>query len=392
MKNIVIIGSTGSIGTSAIEVVKEFPDKFRIIGLSAKTQIEKLRVQGETFRVPFLAVETEESAAWLRSQLSYPAEILVGDEGLTRLAQLEEADVVLIGIAGIKGLIPAYYALRAGKRVALANKESIVSAGELLKEIAREHGGEIIPVDSEHSALFQLLRCEEKKYVKRLILTASGGPFLTWDPKDFDKITPDLALKHPTWQMGPRITIDSATLINKGLEIIEAKILFDFPLEAIEVVIHPQSVVHSLVELKDGTILAHLSLPDMRLPISYALNYPERNILSFSTLDLTAIGSLNFQKVDWEKFPGLRLAYDVARLGPPYPLIFEASDEALVEAFLERKISFREISYYIEKTLNEFKFFTKPEKDLNSYLTLHQEVKTFTKQLIERKKLCGFTS
>lgn len=386
MKNVVILGSTGSIGTSAIEVLKEFPHRFRILGLSAKTNLEKLKLQAETFKVPYLAVEKEDVAKDLQSGLSYPAKVYVGDRGLTELAQLEEADIVLISISGIRGLIPAYYALKSGKRVALANKECLVAAGDLLKNLMREYGGEILPVDSEHSALFQLLKCDERKFVKRIILTASGGPFLNWDVKDYDRITPEMALKHPTWQMGPRITIDSATLMNKGLEVIEAQQLFDFPLEAIEVIVHPQSIIHSLVELKDGSMLAHLSQPDMRLAISYALNYPERSTLNVKPLDLAELGSLTFQKVDHERFPCLSLAYEAARKGHPYPLILEASDEALVEAFLRRVVSFRDIPYFIEKIINEFKFTTKPEKDPESYLDFHRQVRDYTLNLIERKK------
>ncbi|MCS7150644.1 MAG: 1-deoxy-D-xylulose-5-phosphate reductoisomerase [Caldimicrobium sp.] len=386
MKNVVILGSTGSIGTSAIEVIKEFPHRFRILGLSAKTNLEKLKLQAETFKVPYLAIEKEEVAKALQSSLSYPAEVYVGDRGLAELAQLDEADIVLISVSGIKGLIPAYYALKSGKRVALANKECLVAAGDLLKNLIREHGGDILPVDSEHSALFQLLKCDERKFVKRIILTASGGPFLNWDIKNYDRITPEMALKHPTWQMGPRITIDSATLMNKGLEVIEAQQLFDFPLEAIEVIVHPQSIIHSLVELKDGSMLAHLSQPDMRLAISYALNYPERSTVNVKPLDLTELASLTFHKVDHERFPSITLAYEAARKGHPYPLILEASDEALVEAFLKGIISFREIPYFIEKIINEFKFTTKPEKDPENYLDFHRQVKDYTLNLIERKR------
>lgn len=386
MINIVILGSTGSIGSSALSLIKAYSDKFRILGLTAKSNLQKLKEYAEYFKVPFLVVEREDSAFWLKTNLNYKCEILVGDHGLKEIAQLPEAQVVLIGISGLKALIPAYYALRKGKRVALANKECLVSAGSLLKKIAQVNGGEIIPVDSEHSALFQLLGCDRKAFIKKLILTASGGPFLHWDVKDFDKITPELALKHPTWQMGAKITIDSATLMNKGFEVIEAKELFDFPTSRISVLIHPQSLIHGLIEMVDGSLIAHLSKPDMRIPIAYAISYPERWTLPLEPLDISSVKELTFQEVDWEKFPALKIAYEVAEKGPPYPLILEAADEVAVSAFLEKKITFNEIPLFLEKTLNEFKFSLIPTDNLEDYLTLYTEVLNFTEALINKRK------
>jgi 1-deoxy-D-xylulose-5-phosphate reductoisomerase len=388
MKGLVIFGSTGSIGTSALSLLSEFKERFRILGLSGRSNLERLRKQAETFKVPYLVVEDSSSADWLRSHLSYKAEILVGDEGLRELAACSEAEVFLIAISGLKALIPAYYALKNGKRVALANKESIISAGALLKETAKTYGGEIIPVDSEHSALFQLLSCEEKRFVRTLILTASGGPFLNWSLKDFHRITPELALKHPTWQMGPKITIDSATLMNKGFEVLEAVELFGFSASAIKVIIHPQSIIHSLIELSDGSLLAHLSQPDMKIPIAYALSYPERWELPFSRLSLAELKELTFREVDFQRFPCLKLAFEAAEKGFPYPLVLEAADEVLVSAFLEKRISFLEIPRLLEKTLNEFKFTLRQARVLEDYLNLHQEVRAFTEELIEREGLC----
>ncbi len=384
MHNLVILGATGSIGTSTLSLLELSPFPYKIFALSARSNLTKLKEQAERYKVPYLIVEREESAHWLRKNLSYKAEILIGDEGLKEIAEHPQAEVFVVGISGLKALIPTYYALLNGKRVALANKECLIAAGSLLKEIAQLQGGEIIPVDSEHSALFQLLRCERRDYIKKLILTASGGPFFHWDIKDFDKITPELALKHPTWHMGSKITIDSATLMNKGFEVIEAKELFDFPPSAIEVLIHPQSIIHGLIEMSDGSLIAHLSKPDMRIPIAYALSYPQRWELSFTSLDLTQLKGLTFYEVDYKKYPALKLAYEVAEKGAPYPLILEAADEIVVYAFLERKISFLQIPQLLEKTLNEFKFSIVPKGNLEDYLELYQEVVIFTKKLIDQ--------
>ncbi|MGB9762021.1 MAG: 1-deoxy-D-xylulose-5-phosphate reductoisomerase [Caldimicrobium thiodismutans] len=386
MQNLVIFGSTGSIGRSAIEVVSQFPEKFRIIGLSAKKNVTLLKEQAEAFKVPYLILEDKEQAEKLKQSLSYEAYVLSGDEGLKWLSELEEADLFLVGISGLKALIPTYYALKKGKRVALANKECIIAAGSLLKEVAKAFKGEIIPVDSEHSALFQLLKCEKKSYIKKLIITASGGPFFKWDLKDFDKVTPELALKHPTWQMGAKITIDSATLMNKGFEVLEAVELFDFPPQRIEVLVHPQSIVHSLIEMVDGSLFAHLSRPDMKIAIAYALSYPERWPLPYSPLNLKEVRELTFYEVDFEKFPCLRLAYEVASQGAPYPLILEAADEVVVEAFLKKRITFKEIPYFLEKILNEFRFTFKPEESLEDYLYLYQQVISFSEEILEREK------
>lgn len=385
MKRIIIFGSTGSIGSSALSIVDQFPDKYQIIGLTARSQLEKLKVQAETFRVPYLVVESEEGRKWLQANLNYKPEIFVGDEGLRVLSQLDEVEVLIVGITGIKGLIPAYYGLLAGKRVALANKESLVCAGNLVNQALLSGGGELIPVDSEHSSLFQLFCCEKRSYIRKIILTASGGPFWQWPLEAFEKITPEMALRHPTWKMGPRITIDSATLMNKGFEVIEANQLFGFSAETIEVLIHPQSVVHSLIETVDGSLFAHLSLADMRLPIAYALSYPERLNLPLKTLNLAEISGLSFHPVDISKFPCLKLAYEALKAGFPYPLILESADEVLVEAFLERKIKFTEIPLLLEKTLNEFKFTKAWKETVEEILTLHSEVKAFTEGMIHKR-------
>lgn len=386
MKNLAIFGATGSIGRTTIEIVKEFPEDFKIIALSAKSKIKELKNIAEQFKVPYLVVENENDAKFLKKILNYPSDVLWGDEGLKEIANLNLIDIAIIGISGIKGLIPTYYSLMSGKRVAIANKESIISAGNFLKNIIYHTGAQLIPVDSEHSAFFQLLKNEKKENVEKLILTASGGPFYKTPLKNFEKITPEMAISHPTWKMGKKISVDSATLMNKGFEVLEAMILFEISLENIEVVIHPQSLVHAIVKLKDGCYLIHLSQPDMKIPISYALNYPERKKLSIKFLEIQELNNLIFEKPDFKKFPCLKLAYEVGKKGPPYPLILEAADEVVVEAFLNRQIPFTKIFYFLEKTINEFKIPSINLEEIDEILKLHQEVCRFTKNLIEESK------
>ncbi len=385
MKKLVIFGATGSVGMATLEVVQNYPEKFKLIGLSAKSNIQLLKNLANKFKVPYLVVESAELAEKLKKGLDYSAEILWGDEGLKELSSLSEVDLLLVGISGIKGLIPVYYGLKNGKLVALANKESLVCAGELLKKIARQTGAQIIPVDSEHSSLFQLLQKETVSNIEKIFLTASGGPFYKKPLEEFAEITPELAIKHPTWKMGVKISVDSATLMNKGFEVIEAQVLFDLPTEKIEILIHPQSVVHALVKLKDGSYIAHLSYPDMKIPIAYALNQGERLKLPVKELKLEEIGTLTFEKPDFKKFPCLRLAYEAAREGNFAPLILEAADEVVVSAFLEKKITFDKISYFLEKTLKEFKINFQVKEELEDILILHQEVCKFTKNLIEQR-------
>ncbi|HAA83764.1 MULTISPECIES: 1-deoxy-D-xylulose-5-phosphate reductoisomerase [Thermodesulfobacterium] len=390
MKNLVILGVTGSIGNSTLKVVQAYPERFRILGASCRSKIEALTKIASSFKIPYLVVEDFSSAEKLKKSLDYKAEVLVGEEGLKTLVQLDEAHIIVIGISGIKALLPTYYALKAGKRVAIANKESLIVAGEILKEVAKEAKAELLPVDSEHSSIFQLLQKEKKEQVKRIILTASGGPFYRLPLEEFVKITPEMAVKHPNWKMGAKISVDSATLMNKGFEVLEAKVLFDFPLEKIEVLIHPQSLVHGLVELIDGSILMHLSFPDMQLPISYALNYPERIELQVPKVQLEKIGSLVFEAPDLEKFPCLKLAYEAGQKGGVYPLILEAADEVVVEAFLQKRITFDKIPYFLAKTLDGFKIPERPSggEDLSFLLTLHKEVCLYTEKLIKGNKTC----
>ncbi len=384
MKNVVIFGATGSIGKSTIEYIKNNFDRFKIVGLTAKSKIKELQKLSETFKVPYIVVEKKEDAKDLKTSLSYQAQILWGDDGLKELASLEQIDIAVIGISGIKALIPTYYALKTGKRVAIANKECIISVGSFLKEVAKKSGAELLPVDSEHSAFFQLLQKEKKEYIEKLILTASGGPFYKTPLREFPKITPEEAISHPTWKMGKKISVDSATLMNKGFEVLEAMILFDFPLEKIEVVIHPQSLVHGIIKLLDGCYLMHVSPPDMKIPIAYALNYPERAEMQIKNIDLIQMKKLIFKKPSLKKFPCLKLAYKAGKLGGAYPLVLEAADEVVVSAFLDRKISFDKIPYFLEKTLNEFKIPSINFKNIYETLELHQRVCEFTENLIKK--------
>jgi len=386
MKGLAIFGATGSIGKSTIDYVSKNLDKFKIVGLTAKSRINELKELCEKFRVPYVVVEKKEDAKYLKDSLSYEAKVLWGDEGLRELASLDLIDIAVIGISGIKALIPTYYALKTGKRVAIANKECIISAGNLLKETAKTNKAELIPVDSEHSAFFQLLQKEKKAHIEKLILTASGGPFYKTPKKDFPKVTPEMAISHPTWKMGKKISVDSATLMNKGFEVLEAMVLFDFPLDKIEVIIHPQSLVHAIVRLVDGSYLMHLSPADMKIAIAYALNYPERRELNLESFDLAKVKKLIFEKPNFRKFPCLKLAYEAGKLGDPYPLILEAADEVVVSAFLNREISFDKIPYFLEKTLNEFKIPLINLKDIYEVLKFHQEVCNFTENLIKGEK------
>lgn len=352
MKRIVLLGSTGSIGDNTLDIVNRFPDQFSIAGLVARQSDEKLEEQIRLFRPKFVALADPDAAKRLRTRVDDPAiQILDGPNGVTEVATHPESDLVISAIVGGAGLVPTLAAIRAGRRVALANKEPMVMAGQLMQEEARRRGIPIFPVDSEHSAIFQSLVGHRREDVRRIILTASGGPF--WEcSKDFmDKATPELALKHPNWKMGAKITIDSATLMNKGLEVIEARWLFDCPPDQLEILIHRESIIHSLVEYRDGSVMAQLGLPDMRTPISYAMNYPHRVPLDSTGLDLWKFGQLTFAQPDPVRFPCLRLAYEALERGGTCPAILNAANEVAVEAFLNHDLPFGDIANVIEHTL-----------------------------------------
>lgn len=358
MKGLCILGSTGSIGRSCLRVVRDLPGAFRVASLSAGSNIELLAQQVAEFRPAHVAVKTAEEAGPLRDALRAlgyrePLAIAFGREGRVEAATLPEVDIVVSASHGVTGLMATYEAVRAGKRVGLANKESLVVAGELITRTARASGAEVLPIDSEHCAIHQCLRCGETQEVERLILTGSGGPFLSTPAGEFGSITPAQALNHPVWKMGGRITVDSATLMNKGLEIIEAHWLFGLPPERIEVLIHPESVIHSMVEFSDGCVLAQLAVADMRIPIQYALTYPSRAATPSDGLKLNLLtaGTLHFRAPDLERFPSLALGREAIRQGGCAPCALNAADETAVEAFLDGRIPFPAIPRIVENVM-----------------------------------------
>lgn len=353
MKRLAILGSTGSIGRNVLRVVEQFPDEFSVVALTAGRNTDLLGEQLKRFS-PQVAVVLDDVLARQLRKVLVPGdhvEILHGADGYEAAATLRSADLVVSAMVGSAGLLPTLAAIEHGKTVALANKESLVMAGEVLTQTAREKGVAIIPIDSEHSAIFQCLAGHRREDLKQILLTASGGPFLDKPTDDLDDITPEVALRHPTWDMGPKVTIDSATLMNKGLEVIEARWLFDVPLERIQVVIHPESIIHSMVVYRDGSVMAQLALPDMRIPIAYALSYPERLDLGLSSPDLFKLGVLTFREPDLEKFACLALAIQACRLGKTYPAVLSAANEVAVRAFLDRRIGFGHIAETIKETL-----------------------------------------
>jgi 1-deoxy-D-xylulose-5-phosphate reductoisomerase len=360
VKNVVLLGSTGSIGTSTVKVAEDLPDRIRLLGLAAGNNVELLLEQTRRHRPEAVSVADPVKAASLRDALGTAPEVHSGADGLMKLATLPGADIVLIAIVGTAGLQPALAAIRAGKDIAVASKEILVMAGEIVMREAREHGVRILPVDSEHSAIFQCLEEKPSRLVRRLWLTASGGPFRQTPKEEFAAITVERALKHPSWVMGRKITIDSATLFNKGLEMIEARWLFDIEMARVGVVVHPQSVVHSMVEFVDGSMLAQLSTPDMCLPIQYALTYPDRAASERVQTNLARLGSLTFEEPDPGKFPALALARRAGEAGGTLPAVLNAANEIAVEAFLNRQLTFPQITATVARTMDRHQVVTHP--------------------------------
>ena len=356
MRKVAVLGSTGSIGTQALNVIRANPEKFKLVALAARSNVELACKQALEFKTKVLALYDPDSAKKARDILAgSDIKIFEGDEGLLAAVQ-NDADVVLVSLSGTKGLLPTLSAIDDKKTIAIATKEILVAAGRIVMSRVEKTGARLVPVDSEHSAIFQLLAGRSKSEVAGLTLTASGGPFLNRPKERFDSITVEEALKHPSWTMGVKITIDSATLVNKGLEVIEAHRLFGFKPDEIEVVIHPQSIVHGLVRFVDGSAIAHLSNPDMRVPIAYAMMWPERLGGAIKPLDFSKLGSLKFQGVDHEKFPALALAYDALRLGDGACCALSAADEVAVEAFVAHRIKFVDIYRVISEVMRNCRF------------------------------------
>lgn len=377
MKKISILGSTGSIGTQTLEIVRN-NDDIEVVALSAGSNIVLLEKQIREFMPKLVCVYNEQKAAQLKTAVSdIEVKIVSGMEGLIEAAVIREADIVLTAVVGMIGIRPTIEAIRAHKDIALANKETLVTAGHIIMPLAGECGVKIIPVDSEHSAIFQSLQGNQKSQVSKLILTASGGPFRNYSMEELQHVTVADALKHPNWSMGKKITIDSSTMVNKGLEVMEARWLFDVDYDDIEVVIQPQSLIHSMVEYVDGGIMAQLGTPDMKLPIQYALYYPNRKWLGGKRVNFAEIGSITFFKPDKEKFRGFALAYEAGRKGGTMPTIYNASNELAVSIFLEGKIQYLQIVELIEKAMNTHKIIENPtlEQILEAEKEAHESVR-----------------
>lgn len=379
MKNIAILGSTGSIGTQTLDIVRANED-LKVVAIAAGSNVKKLEEQVREFRPEIVCVYNENAASDLKVAVADTnVKVVSGMEGLIETAIYETAQIVVTAFVGMIGIRPTLEAIRAGKDIALANKETLVTAGHLVMKAAKDYGVKILPVDSEHSAIFQSLNGENKKEIDKILLTASGGPFRGWSREQMKNVRVEDALKHPNWTMGQKITIDSATMVNKGLEVIEAKWLFDVNLEKVQVVVQPQSLIHSMVQFKDGAIMAQLGTPDMKLPIQYALYYPERRYLSGERVDFGKIAQITFENPDMHNFVGLKMAYEAGRIGGSMPTVFNAANERAVAKFLNRKIGFLEITDVIQYCMEEHKKIENPS--VNEIL----EIEQWAYELIENR-------
>lgn len=381
MKKIAVLGSTGSIGTQTLDIVREHTDLLKITALAAGSNIELLEKQAREFLPDIICVFDEEKAKQLKSNINdLSIKVAAGMEGLIECATWPQAEIVVTAMVGMIGIRPTIEAIKAGKDIALANKETLVTAGHIIIPLIKEKKVALLPVDSEHSAIFQSLNGENKKQAAKILLTASGGPFRGRKLKELTKVQPKDALKHPNWSMGRKITIDSATMVNKGLEVMEAAWLFDVSLNQVQVIVHPQSVIHSMVEYIDGSIIAQLGTPDMRLPIQYALFYPDRKQrLSTERVDFTRLHQLTFEEPDMETFYGLKLAYEAGRLGGSMPTVYNAANEWAVARFLEGKIPFLSIPELIREAMQNHVLIQNP--DLNEILNTEQETYDFVREL-----------
>ena len=364
MKKIAILGSTGSIGTQTLDVVREHSDELQVVALAAGTNKERLKEQIKEFHPKLVSLSDEKKAQELKEELAgEQVEVVCGMEGLIEVAGADSADVVVTAVVGMMGILPTMEAIKKGKDIALANKETLVTAGHIIMKLAKDNNVNIYPVDSEHSAIFQSLNGEYPKEVERILLTASGGPFRGKKRADLVNVTVEDALNHPNWAMGRKITIDSSTMVNKGLEVMEAQWLFNVPSSKVTVVVQPQSIIHSMVEFIDGGIMAQLGSPDMRLPIQYALYYPHRRELNTKRVDFFELGNITFEKPDMDTFKGLKLAYEASDKGGNIPTAFNAANELAVAKFLDRKIKYLDIPDIIEYAMNEVRYIDNPSVD-----------------------------
>lgn len=383
MKGISILGATGSIGEQTLDVIRKSKDDFKLIGVSANSSVDKMKKIIEEFKPEYVAMMDEKSSIEIKEFClcnNYKVKVFGKMEGLIKIATLEEVDIVVTSVVGMIGLKPTLAAIEAKKDIALANKETLVVAGEIVMKKAMEEGVQILPVDSEHGAIFQCLQGNDKKALKKIILTASGGPFRGMSYDELKEKTVEEALNHPNWSMGSKITIDSASLMNKGLEVIEAHWLFNCDYENIQVLVHPQSIIHSMVEYKDASIMAQIGVPDMRLPIQYALNYPERKDRVADEIDFYEISKLTFEKPDMDTFKCLRLAFEAGKKGGLMPTILNGANEVAVELFLNRKIKFLEIADIIEETLNKFEDEAeKLELTIDNILEMDEKVRQYVR-------------
>ena len=380
MKKLSILGSTGSIGTQTLDIVKNNPHEFKIVGLTANKNIELLKNQINEFKPEAVAVMDNEKADLLKEDVDITVYSRI--DGIIKIAALDETDTVVNSLVGSIGVKPTVEAIRNKKNIALANKETLVTAGSIVMEEVKKNDVNLMPIDSEHSAIFQCLNGENINDINKIIITASGGPFRDYTKQQLENVSVNDALKHPTWNMGNKITIDSATLMNKGFEVIEAHYLYNIPYEKIEVVMHPQSIIHSLVEFKDNSVLAQLGNPDMKIPIQYALSYPERLELNVKKLNLTEIKNLSFSKPNLELFPCLKYAYDAGKIGGTLPATLNASNEIAVNAFLNNKIKFLDIPRITNKILINHKIINDP--NLNQIMEVDKKTREETKKLIEK--------
>ena len=384
MKRVILLGSSGSIGESTCKVARALPDKMKIVGLGVAKSTERLLEQAKEFGVKALAVSDPQAAEKVKSKLPAGAKFFPGADGLARMVEETDADMVLVAIVGTAGLAPALAALRSGKDLAVASKEILVLAGSAVMAEAKKRKRQVLPVDSEHNAIFQCLQGANEKEVRKVILTASGGPFRQSRVAELEKVTVAQALKHPTWSMGKKITIDSATMFNKGLEMIEAHWLFGLPMKQVEVVVHPQSIVHSMVEFIDGSVLAQLSVTDMCFPIQYAVTFPERMPSGLPPLDLAKLGSLTFEAPDEKRFPALRLAREAGEAGGTLPGVFNAANEVAVEAFLAEQISFPRIWGMVEEVMEKHTTLSSP--DLEAIIEADRWARSEAKVRLEKRK------